>query len=118
MRSRGEVRRVKLDLCATEKSQIGYEILAYLADHPSSGDTLEGIAEWWLLERKIKHQIANVKEAIAELVTKGLVVEYKGSDARTHYRINQDKYKEIQAFLRQRSDDMRRGPIKYHKRGN
>lgn len=62
---------------------------------------LEGIVEWWLLERKIKRQTANVKEALAELVAKGLVLEYKGVDSQTHYRINQDKYGEIQALLKQ-----------------
>ncbi|NIO21245.1 MAG: hypothetical protein GTN76_11020 [Candidatus Aenigmarchaeota archaeon] len=103
---------MKRDLCATEESQIGYEILAYLADHPRSGDTLEGIAEWWLLERKIKHQIENVREALAELISKGLVVEYKGRDARTHYRINRRKHGQIQAFLKQRSEGMRRGLTK------
>jgi len=31
------------------------EILAYLADHPDAQDTLAGIFEWWLLERKITY---------------------------------------------------------------
>jgi len=92
---------VKRDQCPTEESQIGYEILAYLVNHPDSGDTLEGIVEWWLLERKIKHQIAKVKEALAELVSRELVVKHKGRDARTHYRINQNKHEEIQALLKQ-----------------
>ena len=91
---------MKRDQCPTEESQIGYEILAYLADHPDSGDTLEGIVEWWLLERKIEHQIANVKEALAELVAKGWVLEYKTRDARIHYRINQRKQGEIQTLLK------------------
>jgi DNA-binding PadR family transcriptional regulator len=92
---------VKRDLCATKESQIGYEILAYLADHPDSGDTLEGIVEWWLLERKIKRQTANVREALTELVAKGWVLEYKGRDARTYYRLNRRKHEEIRALLRQ-----------------
>ena len=102
----GEERRVKGDLYATNESHIGYKILAYLADHPSSGDTLEGIAEWWLLERRIQNAIAKVQKALAELVAKGLVLENKGRDARTHYRINRHKHGEIQALLKQRSDDM------------
>jgi hypothetical protein len=92
---------MKRDLCATEGSKIGYEILAYLAKHPDSGDTLEGIAQWWLLERKIKHQVGNIKEALAELVAKGLVLEYRGKNSQTHYRTNQRKHEEIQALLKQ-----------------
>ncbi len=92
---------VKRDLPSEEKSEIIYEILAYLVDHPDSGDTLEGIVEWWLLERKIKRQTANVKEALTELVTKGWVLEYKGRDARTYYRLNRRKHEEIQALLKQ-----------------
>jgi len=86
----------------TNKSQIGYQILAYLAEHPEAQDTLEGIVEWWLLERQIKFQTARVKEALSELVAKGLIFEKKGSDSQTHYRINQVKSKEIQEFFKQK----------------
>ena len=92
---------MKRDQCPTEESQISYEILIYLTDHPDSGDTLEGIVHWWLLEQKIKHQIADVREALTELVTKGWVLEYKGRDARTYYRLNRCKLEEIQALLKQ-----------------
>lgn len=106
---------MKHDSWATEESQIGFEILGYLTDHPHSGDTLEGIAQWWLLERKIKHQVANVREALAELVAKGWVLEYKGSDSRIHYRINRRKQGQIQTLLKQKSDDMGCGGSKRSK---
>lgn len=92
---------MKPDLCTNEKSSIAYEILTYLANHPDSSDTLDGIVEWWLLERKIKHQVAKVKEALADLVAKGWVLEYKWRDARTHFRINLRKHGEIEAFFKQ-----------------
>lgn len=91
---------MKSDLYVTNESHIGYEILAYLAEHQDSGDTLEGIVQWWLLERRIENQTAKVNEALAELVAKGWVLEYKGRDARTHYRINQTKHGEIQEILK------------------
>ena len=47
--------------------------------------------EWWLLERKIKWQTARAKEALAKLVTNGLVLEHKGKDSRISYGINQGK---------------------------
>jgi hypothetical protein len=85
------------------KSQMAHEILAYLADHPKAQDTLEGIIEWWLLEQDITRRMANVKEALAELVAQGLVLERTGRDSRTHYRINRRKLREVQPHLKQRS---------------
>lgn len=78
-----------------------YEILGYLAENPDAGDTMEGIVEWWLLEQKIKRETDRVEEALAELVAKGLVLKRKGENSRTHYRINQSKYKEIQELLKE-----------------
>ena len=92
---------VRHDLLKTDKSQIGNKILAYLVDHPKAKDTLEGIVEWWLLEREIKFETARVKEALSDLVARGLILEKKGSNSQMHYRINQSKYKEIQELFKQ-----------------
>ena len=93
---------MKPDILITEKFQMGNEILAYLADHPKAQDTLEGIVEWWLLERAINFQVAQVKKALTELIAKGLILEKKGPDSQIHYRINQNKYKEIQELFKQK----------------
>jgi hypothetical protein len=93
---------VNLDLSETNKSQIGYQILTYLAEHPEAQDTVEGIAEWWLLERQIKFQTASVKEALFELVAKELILEHRGLDSKTIYRINQAKSKEIKEFFKKK----------------
>ena len=84
------------------KSQIAYQILAYLVEHPDAQDTLEGIVEWWLLDRQIRFHTARVKQAISELVAERLILENKGSDSKTHYRINRAKSKEIKEFFRQK----------------
>lgn len=93
---------MKPETLTVGKSQVAYKILAYLTEHPKAQDTLEGIVEWWLLEQKIKRRIAEVKKALAELVTKGLVVERKGKDSRSYYRINRLKYREISDYLKRR----------------
>ena len=93
---------MKRDLLITDKSQIGNEILTYLVENPKAQDTLEGIVEWWLLERKIKFETARVKEALSELVAKGLILEKKGPDLQIYYRINQSKYKKIQELFKQK----------------
>ena len=86
-----------------EESDIVYEILAYLAENPDAGDTMEGIVEWWLLEHKIKRETGRVREALKMLVEKDLVQERGGKNLRTYYRINQGKYEEIKELLKARS---------------
>lgn len=83
-----------------EESQIAYDILAYLSEHPEAQDTLQGIVQWWLLEQEIKSRIAQVERALARLVAEHYVVERKGKDSQTHYRINRRKMREIESFLK------------------
>jgi DNA-binding PadR family transcriptional regulator len=83
----------------SEKTKIAREILAYLAEYPDAQDTLEGIVEWWLLDQAIKNRTKNVKEALAELVAEGLVIEREGRDGRIHYRVNRRKRREIREWL-------------------
>lgn len=73
-----------------ETSRMAKEIIAYLADHPDAQDTLEGIAEWWLLERKIMGQTKLIREALAELVNDGFIVETK-KESTSHYKLNKGK---------------------------
>ena len=89
-------------MCEAEKLQTSHEILAYLAENPDAEDTLEGVVEWWLLEQRIRNRAVRVEEALAELVASGLVLERKGRDLRSHYRINPGKLAEVSARLRNR----------------
>jgi len=95
---------VDLDLPITNNPQVGYQIMTYLFEHPEAQDTLEGIVEWWLLERAIKFETTRVKEALSELGSKGFIFEKKGPDLQTHYRINQARYKKIQELLNQKNE--------------
>jgi len=82
------------------KSPIAYEILAYLVEHPQARDTLDGIVKWWLLEQRIRRQSAEVKEALAELVREGLVIESGTTDSPPSYVIDRSKMDVIKACLR------------------
>jgi hypothetical protein len=82
------------------RSQIAQAILDYLLEHPGAQDTLAGIAEWWLPEEKKVTRLAIVKEALDHLVAKALVLERKGKDLQTHYRINSQRLKEIERLVR------------------
>jgi hypothetical protein len=83
------------------RSHIARAILDYLRKHPEAQDTLAGIAEWWLPEQRIDTEIAKVKEALAELVARGLILRHRGKDSQVHYRINVRRLREIEAMLLQ-----------------
>jgi hypothetical protein len=80
---------------------IAADIFAYLLEHPQAQDTLEGIAQWWLMEQRIKQVISEVKSAIEELVHEGLVLEQEGADGQARYRINLENRAQIRARLKQ-----------------
>ena len=79
--------------------QIAYDILAYMAENPDAQDTLEGIVGWWLSEQEVKSNTALVGEALTELVNRGLILARRCKDARTYYKVNRRKLKEISALL-------------------
>lgn len=83
-------------------SPLAYEVLAYLADHPEAQDTLEGIVQWWLLERYIADETQKVREALVELVRQGLLIEKRNGSSRLHYRIAPGRQEEIRSVLAQR----------------
>jgi hypothetical protein len=84
-----------------QDSQTAYEILSYLTEYSRAQDTLDGIIEWWLLERSVRYQIAKVKDALAALVKDGLVLEHKKQNLPTRYALNWDKAAEIRAILKE-----------------
>jgi len=90
-----------------QQRDISHYILAYLSDNPDAGDTFDGIAEWWLLSQQIKFETRNVSEAVARLVSEGLIEEREGSDSRKIYRINKTRVRDIRTMLHQirRSND-------------
>lgn len=88
---------------ADEGLKITHRILGYLVENPNAQDTLEGIVEWWLLDRFTRSNAASVKEALEELVAAGLVLERRGKESRTYYKINDRKLEEILAILRRRT---------------
>jgi len=81
-----------------EKRQACQHILGYLLDNPDAGDTLEGIADWWLLKQRIRFETLTVAQAVAQLVNDGLISAQQGPDSRIVYRANRSS-ENIQALL-------------------
>jgi hypothetical protein len=92
---------VELNEQKPEGALVAREILAYLSEHPHAQDTLEGIVGWWLLQRQIQNQTQTVKQALGELVGRGLVVEIHAQDSQVHYRLDLTKQEEIGTLLQQ-----------------
>ena len=86
-------------MCLADRSDIAHDVLSYMLENVAAQDTLEGIVEWWLLEKKIQHNTAEVKSVLDELSEKNLIVEFKAPESRVRYRINRNKKTEIVAFL-------------------
>lgn len=83
-----------------EPKEISYEILQYLMDNPEAQGTLEGIVEWWLLEQDIKRNTVLIRNVLAELIKKGLLIVTLGKDMQEHYSINPDKFDEISELVK------------------
>ena len=83
------------------RSRVALAILDYLSKNQQAQDTLQGIAQWWLPQQHIETNRATLKGALAELVAKGFILESKGKDAQTHYRVNHRKLRQIAATIKQ-----------------
>ncbi|HXT63356.1 MAG TPA: hypothetical protein VN696_09995 [Pyrinomonadaceae bacterium] len=78
-------------------SHVARVILEYLHDNPDAQDTLSGIVEWWLPRQEIRTRV--VKHALEMLLADALIVEVIGKDSQTHYRINDQKWLQIDRML-------------------
>ena len=66
---------------------IACEILAYLHDHPDAQDSLEGIMQWWLLEKHLTSHARQLREALNRLVKDGSVIEVVNQSG-SFYKLN------------------------------
>jgi len=84
---------VKKNRLFPDAPSIAREIMAYLKEHPDAQDSIEGIMQWWLLERNITFQAKLLREALAVLVNEGSVVEIMCQSG-SYYKLNKyiDKY--------------------------
>ena len=71
-----------------KKQKICRLILSYLGRNPGAGDTLEGIAGWWLELERIEVSVDEVEDALDSLMEKGIVKMHKTADGATFYKMN------------------------------
>jgi len=76
-------------------------ILCYLLDHPDAGDTIEGIASWWVKQELLKLRTAQVEEVVRDLTAHDLLLEKEFAGQKVFF-LNKDKASEIAELLKQR----------------
>ncbi len=64
------------------------EILQYVAKHPEAGDTLQNIANWWIPFERLLPKWTVVEEALAYLVTQGVIAETTLPGGQKFYKAN------------------------------
>jgi hypothetical protein len=63
-------------------------IASYLQANPEAGDTIEGITKWWLEFDRIESTLEEVKNALDNLVTRGVVRKCRGINGVYVYKTN------------------------------
>lgn len=71
---------------ASGDTQLRALVLGYLDDHPTAMDTLDGIAEWWVLRQQIEFEVRRVSRVLAGLVAEGLLEEHEQGGIRFYRR--------------------------------
>lgn len=80
------------------KPEVAREILSYFLRHPNAADTLEGIAEWRILDEKVRRSVEETKKALDWLVQRGFLQEEQHL-ARQIFQLNSKKLAEMRRFL-------------------
>lgn len=65
-------------------TEMAEAILEYLAEHPQAMDTLEGIAEWWLLRQQIRVNLTALQRVLRGLTDTGLLDEVNAAGRRLY----------------------------------
>ena len=86
---------MKTSQTAPEDLKLAYTVLNYLNKHPSSKDTLEGIAEWWVLRESIDQTVDELNRALEYLRSENLIQVNSHQNHHKYYQINAKKKEEI-----------------------
>jgi hypothetical protein len=77
-----------MNIHRNNKEILSQKILNYLKKHPQAGDTLEGIAMWWLAQQRIDEIVDEVAETLDILIKKGSVQALESQSGVTIYKVN------------------------------
>lgn len=105
---------------APRDSNIDFElvedVLRYFTRNPNAADTVEGLARWRLVDEVIHSNLEHVAEAVAWLVSQGMLVEESTSPLTKVVRLNEQELGQIKRFLQQVKSKARKRPAKKKKK--
>jgi hypothetical protein len=82
-----------------QETEMARAILQYLQQHPDAKDTIDGIAQWWLLKQWTERKYEEIETGIAQLVTRGLLIERRRPGLPPYYWLNRAKQDEIARII-------------------
>lgn len=57
------------------ESDVYRAVVGYLDENPEAMDTLDGIAEWWVMRQRIRTSVTTVARVVRRLVSEGTLEE-------------------------------------------
>ena len=79
--------------------ELARAILYYLEAHPEAKDTIEGIAQWWLLHAWHERLLVQVERAVALLLSQDLILEIRRPGVPPYYQRHAQQREAITTFL-------------------
>ena len=74
-------------------------ILRHLVENPDAGDSLEGIASWWITQSMIKMKTEEVAAGVEQLLREQVLFEKQVTGGPTLYYLNKEKLPWIKQLL-------------------
>jgi len=67
-------------------NEVEQAVLDYLRMQPDAGDTLDGIASWWIARQRVQRGVEVVARALSRLMERGIIEAVSTAD-RQWYRL-------------------------------
>ena len=67
-------------------AEISEAILGYLAENPLAMDTLDAIAEWWLMRQQVRTSVQTLERVLREMTRSGVIATIEAPGA-PRYRL-------------------------------
>lgn len=78
-----------------DTNEIKIAILRYIAKRPNSQDSIEGIANWWLMREHIETNLKKIEAAVEGLVEEEILISRGKNSSSKIYSLNKDKMNNI-----------------------
>lgn len=72
------------------EESLAHSVMRYLSEHPNAMDTLDGIAEWWIMRQQVRVDVEKLTRVLARLTENGRLDKI-GSGDKARYRLKSDK---------------------------